>query len=172
MSKKMLLIASLIACISGSSFAANDDLTTSTSEIKGNPIGRQDDYTINSKDTGKVKIQCHFTNSGKTTAVLHIWGSPNQQKSKSTISLSRGSKEHPSSVDYSEVLTLKPRWWCKIYTPKGKESSKYCAYFSVSDATLSYYKPFATWNKTTHSEDTQYSCRIVGGVKASFFHFK
>ncbi len=142
--------------------------------VIGNPIGRKDNYTINSTEAMSVKLHCVFINTGKKPADLNIWTTPSDTTPKATIHLAAAGNHKPYQVSKRFTLTLKSHWWCRIYTPHGQANKwTYCSYFSISDATITEYNPFATWNKTIRSRNTSYHCRIKNPRgKVSFFYFK
>ena len=145
-----------------------------TVSIVGNPIGRKDSYTVNSQKEMSIKLNCTFINTGKTLANLNIWIRPDELKPKEMITLKAGTNRKPFKLVKEISLNLRPHWWCRIYTPHGQiEKWGFCAYFSVSDVTITEYNPFATWNKTIQSKDTSYQCRIDRpSGKVGFFYFK
>lgn len=157
-------VALIVFILSNSAWALNPNNADS---ISGNPIGQQNNYTINSSKPETVNVTCEFNNTGKTPARLNIWTAPtNQPKPAKVISLAAGKK-----IQTQFKLALKDDWWCSIYLPKEARNQKYCHYFSISDATVSHYRPFATWNTTTQSKDTQYNCSIKK-KNAKFFYFE
>lgn len=147
--------------------------TTITQSIHGNPIGRRDDYTINSNQTKTVAIMCVFTNTGKEKAELNIWTAPTQMKPRAKIHFDKGNKNTPDIIKKMFPLKLASHWWCRIYIPQPSTQWQRCAYFSISDATITENNPFATWNKTIHSKHTRYDCHIrPPDNDVSFFYFK
>lgn len=142
--------------------------------IVGNPINRQDDYTINSESPQWINLHCIFTNSGDQPADLQIWIAPNEMKPIKSIHLKPASKATAFQVSEQFQLQLKKHWWCRIYTPKKQQHKwDYCSYFSIADATLVEYKPFGNFDKTIHSKTTSYQCRIKKpNGKTSFFMFR
>jgi len=152
-----------------SAFGAN----TTTHRIQGNPIGRRDDYTINSSKAIKLHLSCVFSNTGAQLANLDIWTSPTQTTPIEAIHLKDGSKNKPYNVKKNFTFELNKKWWCQIYSRAPKKKWPYCAYFSVSDATIAETYPFATWDKTIHSKYTRYDCVIKSAHKdVSIFYFK
>ncbi len=142
--------------------------------VNSNPMGRRDVYTINSNIERKITVRCVFVNSGSKPAALNVWLTPKSLKPDATVLLEAGSKVKPFQLKEKYSFELKPKWWCRIYTPHNqKDAWKNCAYFSVSDATVVEDNPFATWPKTSHSTDTSYHCQIVKPRgRLSFFYFK
>ncbi len=134
--------------------------------ISGNPIEQQNTYTVNSNAAIDVKISCEFNNHGKVPAVLNIWTSPTQQQAAQQILVNPKQSNH---LDLS--LKLNNDWWCSIYLPEDQRDQNYCSYFAISDATLSHYRPFATWNSTTRAKDSRYHCSL-DNTNAAFFYFK
>lgn len=156
-------VALIVFILSNNASAMNPNNADS---VSGNPIGQQNHYTINSKKAQNVKIICEFINNGKTPARLNVWTAPsNQPKPTKVISLAAGKK-----IQTQFKLALKDDWWCSIYLSKKARNAKYCHYFSISDATISDYRPFATWNATTRATETQYNCSVKN-AGVMFFYF-
>ncbi len=153
---------------------AKPTTTKPTVSIVGNPVGGEDSYTVNSATETSVNLQCVFINTGDKPADLQIWTVPKGVKPEDSIHLKAASNHKPFQVAKTFHLNLKPHWWCRIYIPRNQiEKWDYCSYFSISDATISKHNPFATWDKTTHSKDTSYHCRIKKpSGKMGFFYFK
>jgi len=153
-----------------SSYALTPDQNTT---VGGNPINSQDNYTINSERIRKVTVACQFSNSGKVPAQINIWTAPEQSLPTKTVLLKPGQTGHPYQfTEYFEFI-LKPMWWCHIYLTADTRNWKFCNYFSISDAVIKEYRPFATWNKTSQSKETYYTCKITKPTEgAAFFYFK
>jgi len=159
--------------LSLSLFPAWGSPKTITHHIQGNPISRRDDYTLNSVQARQATIQCVFTHRGAKKADLNIWTAPTQTKPFTTLHLNTASISKPYTIKRKFSLPLNNEWWCRIYIPRPKRRWKYCAYFSISDATIAETNPFSTWNKTIHSKDTHYTCKILKASKGlSFYYFK
>ncbi len=135
-------------------------------QISGNAIQKQNNYTINSKNTGTVELSCQFTNKGKVDASLAIWTAPAQTKPEQQILL-----KPKETRTLSWKLSLKKDWWCSLYLPKEEHDWQYCHYFAISDPTLSHHQRFRTWNTTTRSTETFYKCSL-NNSKAQFFYFE
>jgi len=172
-----LILASITAvtCYAATpSKPAKSATTKPMLSIVGNPLGRKDNYTINSKKETNVNVECLFINTGKKPAELDIWTTPNTMDPNASVHLKSGSNSVPFQLIKRFHLNLKKQWWCRIYTPHKKiEKWNYCSYFSISDATITRHNPFSTWNKTIRSKDSSYHCRIKKpNHNVSFFYFK
>jgi len=164
------LIFILLFCCAITAYATDIKPTTN---IVGNPINRQDDYTINSDAAHWIDISCVFTNSGDQPANLQIWVTPHAAKPIKLVHLNPASKATPYQTSEQFHLQLNKHWWCRIYIPhKQQHKWDYCSFFSISDATLVEYKPFGNFDKTIYSKMTSYHCRIKKpDGKTSFFSF-
>lgn len=157
------------------SLADTTYVAKSSESISGNPIKRQENYTINSTQRVTLAVLCIFENRGAQPAELNVWTSPHQTHPIRVIRLAPGTQSDPSRDHQTFYLNLNNLWWCQIYPPATKENWKFCHYFSISDATISQYYPFNTWNKTIHSKKTFYSCkieRVRPDAPVRFYYFK
>lgn len=159
------ILAIALLGITSFSYALTRQQSTS---IHGNPIQRQDNYTINSRKPIAIVMKCSFINTGNQAAKLNIWDSPKGKKPYLSINLKPASGR-PTVIKHIFRFELRKHWWCNIYPPHKQQHWTYCHYFSISDATLSSYHGFHTWNKTTHSKDTQYICKITKPKQGAHF---
>ncbi len=146
--------------------------------ISGNPIARQDNYTINSQRRTNATVTCVFTNNSDKPATINIWTSPSQTHPVRVVRLKPAPAQDnkPFTSTQTLHLDLNPVWWCSIYPKHDKRDWKYCHYLSISDATISEYHAFGTWNKTIRSKKTRYDCKITRvrpkTATPKFFYFK
>lgn len=180
-SLRFLIITGIACTLSATALASTKQTARQEAEIQGNPIGKRDNFTVNSQSQGSANVQCTFTNTGNVPAELKIWTAPKGKNPTASIRLDAAKNKQPVTIKKEFKLDLVRKWWCRIFTPhkdrkfKDKKNWPYCAYFSISDATISTVKgPFATWDSTTRSKDTHYQCVIVDkkAKPIRFFFFK
>lgn len=145
--------------------------------IEGNPVGRSDDYTLNTTRPTSLTVQCTFSNMGNVPAQLNIWTNPKQhRKPDSRVSLKPGSPNKPSTLKRNYALKTKNPWWCRLYTPEDPQANdwRYCSYFSISDALIRDHVPFGSnWSKQTRDPQTRYTCTLKPPFpQAAFFSFE
>ncbi|MCH9643932.1 MAG: hypothetical protein K0U29_04500 [Gammaproteobacteria bacterium] len=142
--------------------------------IQGNPIGKKDNYTLNSNKAGEQTVECVFINSGDKSIRLKIRTNPTAKAQSKKIRLSKGSTTQPFQLMQRFHLQLAKHRWCHRALPAKTQSTwDYCAYFSVSDAKVSQKNPFTKWSNAIHSNTTSYNCRLKKpGNNISFFYFK
>jgi len=171
--KTTLVIAISLATLSVYADGLTSDFNNRLS-VSGNPIGQRDNYTINSDDKKKVELSCTFENSGNTPADLFVWTNPTSNRPLQLIHLSPGTRKKPYQIKENYTFKLQKAWWCRIYTPhKNTPRWQYCAYLSVSDATIREINPFTTWDRSSRSRYTHYSCQLTkSDEKTSFFYFR
>ena len=110
--------------LSLSLFPAWGSSKTITHHIQGNPIGRRDDYTLNSTNEKQARVQCVFTNRGRKEADLNIWTSPTQTKPSTTVHLKSATPKKPYRIKQTFRLPLNDQWWCRIYVPRPKQRKR------------------------------------------------
>lgn len=159
----------ILLCLLGASYAHQSQSFTT---VVGKPLAGQSNYTINSSKAIAVDVNCVFRNKSHIPAELTLWTKPDAKKPTRIIKL-RAMKKKPITATLTFRFNLKPHWWCLIHVPQKQKENKYCQYFSVAEVTISIYRGFTTWNKTTDAKKTSYSCTLKpSNPRSYFFYFR
>ena len=174
------LCMTLTLCL-GTSIAIADNAATNGSDnfkpianIQGNPVGKKNNYTLNSDKMSEQSVECIFINSGDKPAKLNIWTDPKAEQPNQDIHLSAGNAAKPFQLMKHLLLTLKSHWWCHTALPTQTNNQwPFCSYLSISDQEVTDKNPFRPWDKTIHSKSISYNCRLKKPhKKLSFFYYK
>lgn len=142
--------------------------------IQGNPVGKKDNYTVNSTKNDEKTVDCVFINTSAKPQGLSVWTDVKELKPTATFQLKPGSKAKPFQVMHGFRLKLEEHWWCRIADfTNGDKKWKFCSYFSISDPSALENNPFKASIEIINSKEVSYNCRIKNpGMTTSFLYLK
>ena len=139
--------------------------------IQGNPVGKKDNFTINSTKQSEKTIDCVFINTGSIPQSISVWTDVKTFEPTATFQLNPGSKTAPFQALHGFRLKLQEHWWCRVTDLTDKNKMwKYCGYFSIGDSSIKESNPFKAYDESIKLNDISYNCRIKTPGKETGFY--